>query len=310
MNLSAPGLAGVAAQSKFSKKSSTPHGIQPDPSCNSGHPERHHRTQYSARRVPADGFGLEYIYATGRTVCHGSSGTVPRGGAKAAAVPSNPSPGVIDRRAGACAPDRCFGISVITWQPQLAACARGIKIGIIDTGGRQEPSRVCRASISSTRTSFRATARSHPTITETASFSLGGQLPPQFHARIVPDATFLSATPSLLIDEWPCDVRYDHQLKELNWLQGAGVDIANLSFAGPPDSLFMMRSRNSPKRELSSWRPRQRGPGRTAELSRRIQRGDCRTAVDRNLAALRVCKPGQVISMSPRWRRCVDRATN
>lgn len=33
-----------------------------------------------------------------------------------------------------CGPERCYGPQLINWTPQLAACAKGIKVGIIDTG--------------------------------------------------------------------------------------------------------------------------------------------------------------------------------
>ena len=38
------------------------------------------------------------------------------------------------REAGACPSERCFGSALIKWQPALAACARDVKVGIIDTG--------------------------------------------------------------------------------------------------------------------------------------------------------------------------------
>jgi subtilase family protein len=197
--------------------------------------------------LPADGFGLNHIYATGRTGATVPSGTVPSGtvpsgpdaggGAKAAAVPSNPSPGVnLDRRAGACAPDRCFGISVINWQPQLAACARGIKIGIIDTG--VDKNHPAFAGIHFKHEDFVPSNSKKPSNHHgTGVFSLLAGNPRSSTPGLVPDATFLFGDAFFADRNGNAMSDTITMLKALNWLKGAGVDIANLSFAGPPDEL-------------------------------------------------------------------------
>ena len=63
---------------------------------------------------PATRFGLNFIYSL-------ANGGVPQGSA--------------DVMAGArsCAPDRCYGPALINWRADLASCAVGVKIGVIDT---------------------------------------------------------------------------------------------------------------------------------------------------------------------------------
>ena len=109
---------------------------------------------------------------------------------------------------GACTPERCFGVSAINWQPQLAACARGIKIGIIDTGVDTRSIPRLQAFISSTRTSFRATARSRRTITERAFFLCWRAIRAVPRPDWCPMQPSCSATPSLLIaTAMPCPIR-------------------------------------------------------------------------------------------------------
>jgi len=194
--------------------------------------------------LPADGFGLNHIYAAGRVTATVPSGTVlpnsPDGGAgKAPAAPSNPSPspgGNWDRRAGTCAQDRCFGVSVINWQPQLAACAKGIKIGIIDTG--VDKNHPAFAGVHFKHEDFVPSNSKKPSNHHgTGVFSLLAGNPRSSTPGLVPDATFLFGDAFFADRNGNAMSDTITMLKALNWLKGAGVDIANLSFAGPPDEL-------------------------------------------------------------------------
>lgn len=190
--------------------------------------------------LPSEGFGLNHIYAAGRM-----SGTVPSGGADAGgsvktamAVPSNPPPNAnVDRRAtGACTPERCFGVSAINWQPQLAACARGIKIGIIDTG--VDANHPAFAGVHFKHVDFVPSNSKKPSNHHgTGVFSLLAGNPRSSTPGLVPDATFLFGDAFFADRNGNAMSDTVTMLKALNWLKGAGVDVANLSFAGPPDDL-------------------------------------------------------------------------
>lgn len=192
--------------------------------------------------LPTDGFGLNHIYAAGRVTASAPTNTVPKGtdpgdGGKAPPVPSTPSPGFNgERRAGGCAPDRCFGISVINWQPQLAACARGIKIGIIDTG--VDKNHPAFAGVHFKHEDFiPRNAKKPPNHHGTGVFSLLAGNPRSSTPGLVPDATFLVGDAFFADPSGNAMSDTVTMLKALNWLKAAGVDIANLSFAGPRDEL-------------------------------------------------------------------------
>jgi subtilisin family serine protease len=175
--------------------------------------------------LPEDGFGLNHIYRAEP--------------AKGQAVPSGavPGPSVTVTRPGAgCAPDRCFGVSVINWQPQLGACARGVKIGVIDTG--VDKSHPAFAGVQFEHRDFIPRNAKKPLSQHgTGILSLLAGSPRSSTPGLVPDATFLVGD-AFFVDRNGSAVSDTlTMLKALNWLKASGVDIANLSFAGPPDEL-------------------------------------------------------------------------
>ena len=193
--------------------------------------------------LPSDGFGLNHIYAAGRVAAAAPANATPNGpdpggGGKAVPlVPGTSSPGLQgDRRGGGCAPDRCFGVSVINWQPQLAACARGIKIGIIDTGVDEKHPAF--AGVHFKHESFVARNAKKPSNHHgTGVFSLLAGSPRSSTPGLVPDATFFVGDAFFADGNGNAMSDTVTMLKALNWLKASGVDIANLSFAGPRDEL-------------------------------------------------------------------------
>lgn len=188
--------------------------------------------------LPSAGIGLNHIYAAGRVTAAAPSGTDPGGGGKSTPARSiPPSQGFNgDRRAGACAPDRCFGFSAINWRPQLAACARGIKIGIIDTGVDEKHPAF--AGVHFKHESFVPRNAKKPSNHHgTGIFSLLAGNPRSSTPGLIPDATFLVGDAFFADGNGNAMSDTVTMLKALNWLKAAGVDIANLSFAGPRDEL-------------------------------------------------------------------------
>jgi hypothetical protein len=181
---------------------------------------------------PDDGFGLNRIYTAGRP-----AGTQ---AVKSAAVPAPPGPGGAPVRPGAgCTPERCFGIKVINWQPQLAACARGIRIGVIDTGlDKAHPAFVDLTPDRFQHKVFIAEgAKPAPNQHGTGILSLLAGSVRSGTPGLVPDATFLVGDAFFADRSGNAMSDTYTMLKALNWLKGAKVDVANLSFAGPKDDL-------------------------------------------------------------------------
>ncbi len=136
----------------------------------------------------------------------------------------------------ACPPDRCFARKIIQWQDQLSPCARGQRIGVIDT----------------------KIDRTHPTF-QGALIHEAGFAPdnrpaaPDWHGTgvlallagnpasgtpgLVPRAEFFAA--SIFFSEANGAMATDtvSLMRALGWMQDNDVRIINMSFAGPPDGL-------------------------------------------------------------------------
>lgn len=203
--------------------------------------------------LPSDGFGLNHIYAAGRVTAAvpintPRNGTDPGGSGKSVPpVPGTLSPSLNgDRRGGGCASDRCFGLSVINWQPQLATCARGVKIGIIDTGVDEKHPAF--AGVHFKHENFVPRNAKKPSNHHgTGIFSLLAGNPRSSTPGLIPDATFLVGDAFFADGNGNAMSDTVTMLKALNWLKAAGVDIANLSFAGPRDELVQAAIRELAK---------------------------------------------------------------
>ena len=86
-------------------------------------------------KFPEAGFGLNFIYKPYR------SATQP-------GLKSGPTPTPSIRTKG-CPDERCYGPRLIAWNEELATCAAGLTVGMIDTAGGHEPSRFRRESLKS-----------------------------------------------------------------------------------------------------------------------------------------------------------------
>jgi hypothetical protein len=172
--------------------------------------------------LPDEGFGLNRIYAAGRTTTANAAGVAIGGGGL--------------RRGTGCTPDRCFGTSLINWQPQLAACAQGVRIGVIDTG--IDKSHPTFAGVRFEHRDFVPRNAKRPSSQHgTGIFSLLAGNPNSTTPGLVPGATFLVGDAFFADRNGNAMSDTVTMLRALNWLKSAGVDVANLSFAGPEDEL-------------------------------------------------------------------------
>lgn len=180
---------------------------------------------------PDDGFGLNRIYSTGRPAAGDP--------VKSAAVPGPGSSGVVVRPGAGCTPDRCFGNHVIRWQPQLAACARDIRIGVIDTGvDKSHPAFAdLKRDKFNNETFIPNDAKKASNVHGTAVFSLLAGSAHSSTPGLVPDATFFVADAFFADQAGNAMSNTVTMLRALNWLKDSNVDVANLSFAGPEDDL-------------------------------------------------------------------------
>jgi len=139
--------------------------------------------------------------------------------------------------APACAPGRCYGATLVQWQPHLAGCTRDMRVGVIDTGvDRSHPA------LRSARLTERTfTPDGHGALNDghgTGVVALLAGHPQSGTPGLVPDAQFYVAN-VFSADERGRPVSDTFSLlKAIDWLSQSGVKIANVSLSGPHDPLL------------------------------------------------------------------------
>ncbi len=136
-----------------------------------------------------------------------------------------------------CAGDRCFARNAIGWNDALGACARGVKIGVIDTGfDAAHPAFAGRANIHSYR--FIPDGRpAAPDWHGTGVLSLLAGNPLSGTPGLIPEAEFHAANVFFSDEGGEMAADTISVLKALQKLGEEGVKIINMSFAGPRDEL-------------------------------------------------------------------------
>ncbi len=135
-----------------------------------------------------------------------------------------------------CAANRCFARSAIGWKDTLSPCAKGLKVGVIDTDIDE----------------------AHPAFQgrhiQRFDFAPDGRLPaPNWHGTavlsllagsaltntpgLIPDADFFAA--NIFYSDENGDMAADtiSLLKALDWMKRFDVKLINMSFSGPRDAL-------------------------------------------------------------------------
>ncbi len=143
-----------------------------------------------------------------------------------------PSPG----SGSACAASTCFAREAIGWKDALAPCARGLKVGVIDTDIDQSHPAFAGRNIH--RFDFVPEGRRlAPNWHGTAVISLLAGNPTTNTPGLIPEAEFFAANVffSDEHDEMKADTK--SLLNALDWMQAFGVGIINMSFSGPHDGL-------------------------------------------------------------------------
>jgi hypothetical protein len=135
-----------------------------------------------------------------------------------------------------CPAERCFARDLIQWQDGLSACARGLRIGVIDTEIDLNHPAFKGRRIHSER--FVPEGRSlapdwHGTgvLSVLAGNAAGGT------PGLVPDAEFFTATIFYTEEGGAMATDTVSLLRALTWLEAQGVKLINMSFAGPQDDL-------------------------------------------------------------------------
>jgi subtilisin family serine protease len=175
---------------------------------------------------PQAGFALNYVYKPYR----GATGSE-------AAPHAAPVPG-----SKGCSAERCYGPALIKWQPQLAACAAGTTIGVIDTGiDRQHPAFAGRNVTEVVIGTKGGIVGSGPHAHGTGVLSLLAGAPASSTRGLVPDAHFLTVDVFFTNAEGQPETDSVRILQALTELDKRGAQIINMSLVGPRDELVYQK---------------------------------------------------------------------
>jgi hypothetical protein len=135
-----------------------------------------------------------------------------------------------------CEADHCYARKAIGWKETLAPCARGLKVGVIDTGIDQAHPAFAGRTIH--RFDFAPDGHGAPPISHgTPVLSLLAGSPLGGTPGLIPDAEFFAA--NIFFADSRGDLAADtHSLmKALDRMKSSGVTLVNMSFSGPRDEL-------------------------------------------------------------------------
>jgi hypothetical protein len=181
------------------------------------------------RKLEADfqqGFALNFLYNHYRNV-----------------LGDNPNEAVPVRTGSkGCSTERCYGPKVIGWQNDLAACAEGVRVGIVDTGfdgshttftkGGAKLTNVMRPETSATKA---------PNWHGTSVLSLLAGAPESSTPGLIPTADFLIADAFFKNAKGLAQTDTVRLLEALQRLDETGAQIINMSLVGPWDELVRRR---------------------------------------------------------------------
>ena len=150
--------------------------------------------------------------------------------------PDKDKPTTAPGNASRCEADRCFAWQVIGWKESLAPCARGLKVGVIDTDIEEAHPAFAGRTIHR----FDFSPEGHgvpPNWHGTAVLSLLAGSPLGGTPGLIPDAEFFAANVFFSDERGAMAADTLSLLKALDWMKSLGVKVVNMSFSGPRDEL-------------------------------------------------------------------------
>jgi hypothetical protein len=133
-----------------------------------------------------------------------------------------------------CTTERCYGRKVIGWKDQIGACAKGVKIGVIDTG--YDAGHPAFANLKATVVMEDEASRS-PDWHGTGVLSLLGGAAKSSTPGLVPEAEFLIADAFYKTTFGRARTDSARLLEALRRLEKHGAQVINMSLVGPSDEL-------------------------------------------------------------------------
>jgi hypothetical protein len=177
-----------------------------------------------SQQLPERRFELNRIYRFYRTAMSGDAG------------PPKQSEPASPQGSSRCESDHCLARKIIQWKDHLGICARGVRVGIIDTD--IDINHPAFAGRHIHRNTFAAEGRpAAPNWHGTGVLSLLAGSPASRTPGLIPDAEFFVA--GIFFSEDGGEMAADtvSLLKALHWMESKDVRLINMSFSGPPDEL-------------------------------------------------------------------------
>ncbi len=173
-----------------------------------------------SKQFPGHRFELNKIYRIYRAATRDDSGSYKQG----------------EQAPAACTPDRCFSRNIIQWQDQFAACARGLRVGIIDTG--VDVSHPAFKGQHIHRVNFAPETRpAAPDWHGTGVLGVLAGNPESGTPGLVPGAEFYAANIFFAEENDGMATDTISLMKALDWMRANDVKVINMSFSGPEDDL-------------------------------------------------------------------------
>ena len=232
--------------------------------------------------VPESSFVLNRVYAPYRLSAAG-----------------RPTSGGIVTPGLGCTGDRCFGANLINWQPQAAACAQDVHIGIVDTGfDKSHPAFANTRYVD--KTFAPPGSAEAPKDHGTGILALLAGSPATSTPGLVPNARYFFANAFYAESRGGQPISdTTEMMAALNWLIERKVAIVNLSFAGPKDPLVHYAIQEMARAGIVVVAAAgNEGPSAPPSYPAAYPEVIAVTAVDRNLAPYRYASRGAHIDVA------------
>ncbi|HJU30928.1 MAG TPA: S8 family serine peptidase [Hyphomicrobiaceae bacterium] len=198
----------------------TPHGAV-QITLPAGAPQAWELQRELEKSFPGENVGLNFIYKPYHEATKDSA---------------YPKPIARGRGTG-CSEEQCYGRGIIAWKGELAACAAGVSIGLIDTMVDRKHPVFAHTNLEVHNVAFKhdAPAARHWHGTGVLSVMAGGadsRVP-----GLIPDARYVAVNAFFTNSKGELETDTAHLTEALALLDKAGVRIVNMSIVGPSDDL-------------------------------------------------------------------------
>lgn len=181
-----------------------------------------------SRQLPGRRFQLNMVYRLFR----------PSANEKEPKLPDKDKPPALPGSAPQCGGDQCFAWQLIGWKEKLASCARGLKVGMIDTDIDEAHPAFAGRTIHRIDFSPDEKKGVPPNWHGTAVLSVMAGNPGGGTPGLIPDADFFTANVFFSDERGGMAANTLSVLKALDWMERFGIKIVNMSFSGPRDELI------------------------------------------------------------------------